>query len=117
MAALSQISPGTYTTAEGLSEMRGQISSIQKFYRDAGVEMDRVGATTHYLTGEQSGLAAAVLKAEAAFQQGSPALKTFAEKHTEAAHTARAALGSIGHRRSEERRVGKECRSRWSPYH
>ena len=25
------------------------------------------------------------------------------------------ALGLIG--RSEERRVGKECRSRWSPYH
>src|SRR4029077_21297550 len=27
--------------------------------------------------------------------------------------------GSFGrrHRRSEERRVGKECRSRWSPYH
>src|SRR2546422_4075045 len=22
-----------------------------------------------------------------------------------------------GHTRSEERRVGKECRSRWSPYH
>ena len=22
-----------------------------------------------------------------------------------------------GHHRSEERRVGKECRSRWSPYH
>jgi len=22
-----------------------------------------------------------------------------------------------GHERSEERRVGKECRSRWSPYH
>ena len=27
-----------------------------------------------------------------------------------------AALGSVP-RRSEERRVGKECRSRWSPYH
>src|SRR3989449_5488641 len=26
------------------------------------------------------------------------------------------ALGEIG-KRSEERRVGKECRSRWSPYH
>src|SRR2546422_7629474 len=33
-------------------------------------------------------------------------------------------LGPLGHaayalvvRRSEERRVGKECRSRWSPYH
>src|SRR2546429_5886188 len=25
--------------------------------------------------------------------------------------------GSIGASRSEERRVGKECRSRWSPYH
>ena len=26
-------------------------------------------------------------------------------------------LGSVGFMRSEERRVGKECRSRWSPYH
>ena len=26
-------------------------------------------------------------------------------------------IGSTGTRRSEERRVGKECRSRWSPYH
>ena len=24
---------------------------------------------------------------------------------------------SRGNKRSEERRVGKECRSRWSPYH
>ena len=24
---------------------------------------------------------------------------------------------SVGKMRSEERRVGKECRSRWSPYH
>ena len=23
----------------------------------------------------------------------------------------------VDHPRSEERRVGKECRSRWSPYH
>ena len=26
-------------------------------------------------------------------------------------------LGNVGLVRSEERRVGKECRSRWSPYH
>ena len=26
-------------------------------------------------------------------------------------------IRSTMHRRSEERRVGKECRSRWSPYH
>ena len=25
--------------------------------------------------------------------------------------------GLLNHNRSEERRVGKECRSRWSPYH
>ena len=24
---------------------------------------------------------------------------------------------TLPHTRSEERRVGKECRSRWSPYH
>src|SRR2546426_9212567 len=28
-----------------------------------------------------------------------------------------AALSMLRHGRSEERRVGKECRSRWSPYH
>ena len=27
------------------------------------------------------------------------------------------AVQNKGYRRSEERRVGKECRSRWSPYH
>ena len=26
-------------------------------------------------------------------------------------------LEAVGVNRSEERRVGKECRSRWSPYH
>ena len=26
-------------------------------------------------------------------------------------------IGTLKERRSEERRVGKECRSRWSPYH
>ena len=28
-----------------------------------------------------------------------------------------AASADAGDKRSEERRVGKECRSRWSPYH
>ena len=27
------------------------------------------------------------------------------------------AVASFNYVRSEERRVGKECRSRWSPYH
>src|SRR3989440_12456794 len=44
--------------------------------------------------------------------------------HLVAHHHARATLASAPHARflsarmrSEERRVGKECRSRWSPYH
>ena len=40
---------------------------------------------------------------------------------TEAIPRLDSSLGSsrntVLHRRSEERRVGKECRSRWSPYH
>src|SRR5256885_10843741 len=31
--------------------------------------------------------------------------------------TANAQQSALGYTRSEERRVGKECRSRWSPYH
>ena len=33
------------------------------------------------------------------------------------AHSDAAAEAAAQQRRSEERRVGKECRSRWSPYH
>src|SRR3712207_9250055 len=32
-------------------------------------------------------------------------------------YATRAAAEFLGSTRSEERRVGKECRSRWSPYH
>src|SRR2546430_12741237 len=32
-------------------------------------------------------------------------------------HMVESAVTKLGNQRSEERRVGKECRSRWSPYH
>ena len=32
-------------------------------------------------------------------------------------HGDTAEIGDVAEQRSEERRVGKECRSRWSPYH
>ena len=32
-------------------------------------------------------------------------------------HSGLSVFAGVGERRSEERRVGKECRSRWSPYH
>ena len=47
----------------------------------------------------------------------------FVEVHSAAPRTADYAVTDDGERlvltapRSEERRVGKECRSRWSPYH
>ena len=34
-----------------------------------------------------------------------------------AQHSGRYHYVVVEHARSEERRVGKECRSRWSPYH
>ena len=34
-----------------------------------------------------------------------------------AAHARERVLADSENMRSEERRVGKECRSRWSPYH
>src|SRR2546426_12804921 len=42
---------------------------------------------------------------------------TVADAFAEARRTAAGFLDSLGSVRSEERRVGKECRSRWSPYH
>ena len=39
------------------------------------------------------------------------------KKHVVLAPTGIAAINAGGSTRSEERRVGKECRSRWSPYH
>src|SRR6266566_3895826 len=47
--------------------------------------------------------------------------KSLRADHLEAAVDHRGGIAGRSHgrgaRRSEERRVGKECRSRWSPYH
>ena len=51
----------------------------------------------------------------------SPAALSAARQQRDAAQqkldAAQRVLDRDTHRRSEERRVGKECRSRWSPYH
>src|SRR5690349_23078819 len=46
-----------------------------------------------------------------------PALRSTAESIESRLERALAERLSAGSRRSEERRVAKECRSRWSPYH
>ena len=43
--------------------------------------------------------------------------KKFAKKIATYAMAATMIGGAVIGSRSEERRVGKECRSRWSPYH
>ena len=44
--------------------------------------------------------------------------ETYVDNHEDTARTTRVIDSIVTHRvRSEERRVGKECRSRWSPYH
>src|SRR2546427_13242035 len=60
---------------------------------------------------DEPGLLAALL-ALRTLMVPSPALFTYVAVR----HTLRAA-GVDDRARSEERRVGKECRSRWSPYH
>src|SRR2546425_8154275 len=73
--------------------------------------------TGFYLTKEdlevvEAGLTDGILKAKPKAD-----LETWGPKIQELA-TARASTAAIAEKkRSEERRVGKECRSRWSPYH
>src|SRR2546430_13674102 len=42
---------------------------------------------------------------------------TYTQNKFMCAHLPPADANDLCHLRSEERRVGKECRSRWSPYH
>src|SRR3712207_6847287 len=39
------------------------------------------------------------------------------QARTRSSHSSSVDLAGVAQTRSEERRVGKECRSRWSPYH
>src|SRR5438445_9010680 len=57
------------------------------------------------------------------FEQGGPDVRSLPELVKQLEHEQVAVrllaikfLGLAGRSRSEERRVGKECRSRWSPY-
>jgi len=58
------------------------------------------------------------LRAVAAVALGATSLPEVAERAgLEPRAAARALSRLVAGGRSEERRVGKECRSRWSPYH
>ena len=53
----------------------------------------------------------------AALEQARTTIDAKGEKSKQEAESLSKKLSGITLERSEERRVGKECRSRWSPYH
>ena len=104
-----------------------------QFWRDARANMpDRIQASYQYTQGKRKGTVnPGILNADNQWVAGIPytitingpavfdATKTNTYSGTTSGqeeHIPWTATGN-GNARSEERRVGKECRSRWSPYH
>src|SRR3712207_8938073 len=88
--------------------------------RDIGV----TGVQTCALPISDDAIRALVEKSGVPFLPMSMAKGLLPDTHPQCAGAARSTVLKdsdvvmlIGARRSEERRVGKECRSRWSPYH
>ena len=65
----------------------------------------------------KSGSDAAQVLDNPAFQSALEQLHALAHKAFKATDLRDAEGLKLARQRSEERRVGKECRSRWSPYH
>src|SRR2546430_15766582 len=109
--------PGTGTAA--VESVPGQyIIVLQDNVADpATVARDLVtaagGSLLHVYTSAIKGFAARLSAPAAVVLQGNPLVAS-----VEADQVMRADVTqSMDANRSEERRVGKECRSRWSPYH
>ena len=62
-----------------------------------------------------SGILSIILSVFVTFQSGIAGLGNVLENNDEVSGSAKLFVAITT--RSEERRVGKECRSRWSPYH
>ena len=58
-----------------------------------------------------------IMDQELVLGQSLPPEREISEKLGVSRNSVREALKILTVMRSEERRVGKECRSRWSPYH
>src|SRR3989449_11711808 len=100
------------------TRMVERMNLIGKTQRDLGVEFRLRGFIKAELFTDQ--------QAEAMYQAGfrwiligfeSGHERILTNIHKKAAQADNTRAMEIAKRRSEERRVGKECRSRWSPYH
>ena len=90
----------TYTTSHSEAIVTQDISRAEQFQDDVDAAAVYVNASTRFTDGFVFGLGAEIgISTQKMHARGPMGLE---------------ALTST---RSEERRVGKECRSRWSPYH
>ena len=115
-------------TVSGIATFRTTNPGATLFFFDTGTAQTKLLGKPGVFTGvhldAQPGTADDTLKGEVAGRLGAGYdVKTRAEQEADG----RNSVGFIGFMkyvmlgfagiRSEERRVGKECRSRWSPYH
>ena len=75
--------------------MKGMGKAIRRYREEAGITQERLAELVDISTNHLGAIEREVK---------TPTMETFVKL-----------LNVLG--RSEERRVGKECRSRWSPYH
>ena len=81
-------------------------SDLEPLFAEAAKQRQRESGGARWKTGAEQGKAVPADLPEAN------------RREREAREQAAKAVGAKGRNvRSEERRVGKECRSRWSPYH
>ena len=87
------------------------IGGSREAARLSGINVDKMIVMTYMVAGFLSALAGLVELSR--LSSGQPSAGDGFEMNVITA----VVLGGISVNRSEERRVGKECRSRWSPYH
>jgi len=109
IVSLDQLSEGRLVLGVGVGWLEGEFEAVGVPYRQRGSRTDEAIAVLQALCAQDS-----VDFLPKPVQPPHPPL--WIGGRSEAA-VRRAARAGDGWHRSEERRVGKECRSRWSPYH
>ena len=116
MSSVSLMAIALFIIAGGLME-KGKIGEklidlVDVFCGSIKGGLGVVGTVSCAVFGSITGAACATLSCI-----GSIMFPRFEKAGYPKGHTAALMANASLHRRSEERRVGKECRSRWSPYH
>jgi len=101
-------------------QIRQQTAAVERDMAALSRKVDDAAALAAQAL-DRAGASETAARAAAEGRQQAEAETAEARKETDAARedatTARKEATTATEARSEERRVGKECRSRWSPYH